>query len=142
MQSYFRTHHRTQKQTTPFPYGNIRNSWNRLKANPTTDLQLYLTKSSATTIPLFLYFTKSYSKIAKLLFSLLISKKTKHHKLKKHELNLSGFSEILSLSLLISTHLSGLPTQQKVGCCDLIILHPSQRLVDLLTRVTHSHHYV
>lgn len=39
-------------------------------------------------------------------------------------------------------YLRGLPAQQQVRGCDLVILHLGQRVLDLLQVVAHSHHHI
>lgn len=39
-------------------------------------------------------------------------------------------------------YLRGLPAQQQVRGCDLVILHLGQRLLDLLQVVAHTHHHI
>lgn len=46
------------------------------------------------------------------------------------------------LRRLLCLYLRGLPAQEQVGGCDLIILHLGQRLLDFLQVVAHPDHHV
>lgn len=75
--------------------------------------------------------------------------KKKKPKTPKQNKPLSGLKRQQKRLLLVqqlrndrSLYLGGLPAEQQVGGCDLVVLHLGQRLLDLFQVVAHPHHHI